>query len=893
MLKICHVNITSLKKHKDELLARFSDCDIISINETNLVKDSSFFLKGFNVYRNDRETRSGGGVLIATKLNIKCREVYNKTIIGNEAIAVEVETKTFGTILLASIYVPPKTRIQDAIFQELHQINNDCFIMGDLNAALQVMGSRKTNSRGRQLELVLNQGYLDCINERDTTYVRNEYEEKLDWVLGSQPLLTFVSNYETYSTLGTSNGHKPLVFNVSLEAENKPDSPRISYNFRTANWKLFRERLNEYLQTWDISIIPEWVNVDEYAAFITESLNKAAKDALQVSRAINENYTISEATRNLIAYKHKWYRRWKRTKNNSDKQTYYNYRILLENSLRNDKKVHYKNLMSALCHKKMYSDSVWRTVRKFHNKRVKPMYGGSVEYRNRKAKTSMDKGEIFAEYFEKEVYYHEEDHQPFHEFLTRQTIDIKRNIRRKLVIMGKEEITSKEVKSHIQLLRNSSPGADNVHNRWIKNYTELLVKHVTKLFNTILAQGHIPKAWKQANIILLLKPNKEKSDPSSYRPISLLSCFGKLLEKIVKTRLTKEVESRQLLPIHQSGFRAGKSTNYNLVRLERYAREQLLQSRHSGVIFFDIKAAFDSVWHDGLIYKINELRIPLYLQKYLLAFLEDRTASIEFENTLSRVFKLRRGTPQGSPLSPLLYIIYTADSMNDIPQYTEHGLFADDTALWTSSNKTSSLSSRLQIASDKFQSWCKNWKLKLQPSKTELLHFNVHPRRKYKNEVLVTIEGVAIKPKASTRYLGLHFDPELKWTHHLKQIESKVTPRISLLRYLSRSSGEPNEMTMMNLYHSIVRTVMVYGFPLLLTAGDRVWKRMQILQNMAIRAALNLPKYTSTRYLHMITREPKLKDFAKKQMEKALNKAINDNDNTLRIAYEEILGRLC
>ncbi|CAF1413612.1 unnamed protein product, partial [Rotaria sordida] len=150
-----------------------------------------------------------------------------------------------------------------------------------------------------------------------------------------------------------------------------------------------------------------------------------------------------------------------------------------------------------------------------------------------------------------------------------------------------------------------------------------------------------------------------------------------------------ELERRNILPQHQAGFRPGKSTVYNIVRLERYAEGQLRRPsrrRHSAAILFDIKAAFDSVWHDGLIYKLNDYRLPRYIINYLISFLQNRTAAIEIENVLSRPFNLKSGTPQGSPLSPLLYIIYTADSMNGIPTHTEHGLFADDTALWTSGN---------------------------------------------------------------------------------------------------------------------------------------------------------------------------------------------------------------
>src|SRR5271163_505927 len=102
MINICHINITSIRKHKDELLSRFSHYDIISINESNLEKDRPFFLKGFNIFRNDRSDKQGGGVLLAIKDNIKCYEIFNKTIEKNEIVAVKVETKTFKSILVAS-----------------------------------------------------------------------------------------------------------------------------------------------------------------------------------------------------------------------------------------------------------------------------------------------------------------------------------------------------------------------------------------------------------------------------------------------------------------------------------------------------------------------------------------------------------------------------------------------------------------------------------------------------------------------------------------------------------------------------------------------------------------------------------------------------------------------
>src|SRR5690349_15647338 len=90
MISVCHININSITRHKDELLARFSKYDIISVNETNLKSERKFSLMGYNIFRNDRVGKPGGGVLLAVKQHIKCREILNKTSNKNEIIAIEV-----------------------------------------------------------------------------------------------------------------------------------------------------------------------------------------------------------------------------------------------------------------------------------------------------------------------------------------------------------------------------------------------------------------------------------------------------------------------------------------------------------------------------------------------------------------------------------------------------------------------------------------------------------------------------------------------------------------------------------------------------------------------------------------------------------------------------------
>ena len=895
-ISVCHININSIIKHKDELLARFSKYDVISVNETNLKRERPFSLKGYNIYRNDRVGKAGGGVLLAVKQHIKCTEIFNKTVEKNEIISIQISTQSLKSISITSIYVPPTAKIYLDFFQELFNANNNCIIVGDLNAALQPSGSRKTNKRGRQLQDLINEGFINCIDDDSATFEQNDYEEKLDWILASQPLHSFISNVKTHPSLGILNGHKPLTFDIPIGLQPKPPSPRLSYNFKAAKWALYRNTVNEQLKVWDDTrCLTSPSDIEEYSSFITNSITLATQKAIPTSKQLNTSYTPSEVTKRLIALKHQAYRRWKKSGNHVDKQHYYNSKVLLTNSLRNDRRDNFNKLMSSLCQKNMYSESVWLTVKKFHNKRGKQTFPNTMKYNNITATSDQEKADLFADYFQHEVYFKTPDSLPFHDQVTQQAHNIRNGIISTKKVKKWKLITLQEVKSTIKQLSNSSTGPDNIHNRCLKNHTKSLVQHLANLFNLILSVGYIPNTWKKANIILLLKPKKEKVHPSSYRPISLLSCLGKLLEKIIKQRLMAEVDRRNILPEHQAGFRSRKSTIYNIIRLERYAHSQIHQTtrkRHAAVIFFDIKAAFDSVWHDGLIYKLNELRLPQYLINYLISFLTNRTAAIELENLLSRPFNLNSGTPQGSPLSPLLYIIFTADSMNGIPKHTEHGLFADDTALWTSSHTLVSLSSRLQHSVDEFQRWCKSWKLQLQPTKTELIHFSIHPRKTFKNPVKIKVENTIIKPMDSTRYLGVFIDKTLNWRSHVHHIESKIASRISLLRFLNKASYEPTDKIMLNLFKSLVRSIITYGYPALLTANDKIWERLQIFQNKGIRAALGLPMYTSVEYIHKLSNIPKVKDYATTLLHRSIHTATSNNDITLKNHLQDILQQI-
>ena len=167
-------------------------------------------------------------------------------------------------------------------------------------------------------------------------------------------------------------------------------------------------------------------------------------------------------------------------------------------------------------------------------------------------------------------------------------------------------------------------------------------------------------------------PKKEfnSTNPAEYRPISLLSCIGKLAERIIKNRLYGFLESNKLLSHAQSGFRNSRGTGDNLLFMTQKIQESLNRGKKFCGIYFDISKAFDKFWHAGLIYKLIYLKIPMYIIRFIKSFLSDRTFRVKINQCLSDPYLVA---------CSLLFLI----SINDIIlakslNVNYSALFADD-----------------------------------------------------------------------------------------------------------------------------------------------------------------------------------------------------------------------
>ena len=202
------------------------------------------------------------------------------------------------------------------------------------------------------------------------------------------------------------------------------------------------------------------------------------------------------------------------------------------------------------------------------------------------------------------------------------------------------------------------------------------------LFEDCLETGMYPSLWKQANVIPIHKKYSRRCK-ANYRPISLLPIFGKLYEKIIFDSVYSYLRQNGLLTPHQSGFQLGDSTINQLLSITHriYCSFENIPSLETRAVFLDLSKAFDRVWHEGLLYKLECSGISGKLLTLLRSFLTNRQQRVVLNGKNSSWLTVKSGVPQGLVLGPLLFLVFINDLVDGV--HSDIKLFADDTSIFS------------------------------------------------------------------------------------------------------------------------------------------------------------------------------------------------------------------
>ena len=274
------------------------------------------------------------------------------------------------------------------------------------------------------------------------------------------------------------------------------------------------------------------------------------------------------------------------------------------------------------------------------------------------------------------------------------------------------------------LKTNTAAGDDGIDNKTIKQLPKNALELLTIIFDISIQVGFFPSPWKRARVKMVLKAGKKSDDSANYRPISLLSCVGKLLEKLLKQSIDLADKANAIIPELHAGFRPKRSTQECFTRLGEQMVSVRKTKRVAATAFVDLEKCFDRLDHDVLKYRLRQLPLPSKTTRTIASFVTNRRLYVEENGIMSEEVTMASGAPQGAILSPTLYILYTHDAplINDDDEGSS--LYADDTALWTIGNNAREAVALLQRRLSILEDWCRRWRLHPAPTKTDIVAFS-------------------------------------------------------------------------------------------------------------------------------------------------------------------------
>ena len=378
-----------------------------------------------------------------------------------------------------------------------------------------------------------------------------------------------------------------------------------------------------------------------------------------------------------------------------------------------------------------------------------------------------------------------------------------------------------------------APGNDFITYEFIRNLPENMMEEYLRIINISWAMGVFPSKWKTATIIHLPKPNKDHTMKESYRPITFLSCLGKIMERMVERRLNWILESNNLLFNALGGFRPRRGTVDCLAQLEHEIRTAQKNKEVLLCIFLDLKSAFDTVPHQGVLRELAKLGCGGTALKWFADFLTDRTYQVSVGGEHSNPRKMQRGLPQGSILSPILFnLIATSIPKINPPKLI---IYADDKKLYHREKTLAMVEAKLQESVVEIETWLRENELEVETGKSYVMCFT---NQKLTREPNIYINGNRISYITEHKSLGLILDgPRLTWRKHIEHLRIIGNKRLDVMKRLSSLKWGTHRDVLLMYYQRAIKPKLEYGNSIYGSACYSLLTKLDVIHNTALRIA--------------------------------------------------------
>ena len=380
---------------------------------------------------------------------------------------------------------------------------------------------------------------------------------------------------------------------------------------------------------------------------------------------------------------------------------------------------------------------------------------------------------------------------------------------------------------------------DKLSGRFLKDGANILAKPISALCNPSISQGVFSSACKVAKLKSIFKKGK-KTDPSNYRPISLLPSISKIIERVIHDQTNAFLSDEDILYNYQSGFRGNHSTNLCLSFLTDKILKGYDEGLLTGIILIDLQKAFDTIDHEILLQKLEAINFSESTIKWFKSYLSERIFLVNIENKLSDFGEISCGVPQGSILGPLLFLIY----VNDMPQAVTSTLllYADGSCILYQHKDVVQIEKQLNEDFENLYDWFVDNKLSIHfgEDKTKFILFASKRRAKNIRQLNIKYKDINIKQHSEVTYLGCVLDEMMSGEPMALKVINKINGR---LKFLYRKNTFLSLELRRMLCNALIQPHFDYACPVWYpNLTEKMKKKIQISQNKCIRFCLRLDK---------------------------------------------------
>ncbi|XP_058839180.1 uncharacterized protein LOC131694718 [Topomyia yanbarensis] len=385
--------------------------------------------------------------------------------------------------------------------------------------------------------------------------------------------------------------------------------------------------------------------------------------------------------------------------------------------------------------------------------------------------------------------------------------------------------------------RGKSTGLDDIGYPMLRHLPPIGKSALLRSFNTIWEGGSFPDNWREALIVPIPKKKRPRI-ASDFRPISLLPCTSKVMERMVNRRLTTLLEDRNLLDLRQFAFRKGLGAGVHLGSFGEVATQAMNEGHHIDIAILDLAKAYNTTWREGILRQLRQWGIEGNLGLFVQHFLSNRRFQVGIGGSRSNFFQEANGVPQGSVLAVTLFLIGMNSLFATLPKGVFIFVYADDIILVVTGKHKTRVRIKLQAAVRAVGIWAESVGFNIAAEKCAVTHCCNTMHRA--TDRPVKLLGTIIPFKKEPKILGITIDRKLTFLPHFRNVKQDCKSRKRLIQVISTRHTKCNRTTLLDISRVLIQSKIYYGLELTCCNWEDMVKTLSPLYHGAIRFASNL-----------------------------------------------------